>query len=87
VRLRACVCWRQQFIHVIATVFRRAIMLSGPIMAGMLIALTAIAAATTEVCGYCAHADLNAAHNLELLKLAGVYGLRSLKSSEPRGFE
>ncbi len=33
-------------------------------------------------CGYSAHADYNAAYNLELLGLAGVYGLRSLKSSE-----
>ena len=33
-------------------------------------------------CGYLAHADQNAAHNLELLGLAGVYGLRSLPNSE-----
>jgi putative transposase len=31
-------------------------------------------------CGYSAHADHNAAHNLELLGLAGVYGLRLLQS-------
>jgi IS605 OrfB family transposase len=31
-------------------------------------------------CGYSTHADHNAAHNLELLGLAGVYGLRLLQS-------
>ena len=33
-------------------------------------------------CGYLAHADHNAAHNLELLGVAGVYGLRSYLSSK-----
>lgn len=33
-------------------------------------------------CGYSAHADHNAAHNLEFLGLAGVYGLRLLPSSK-----
>ena len=33
-------------------------------------------------CGYTAHADFNAAYNLELLGLAGAYGLRWLTSSE-----
>lgn len=34
-------------------------------------------------CGYLTHADHNAAHNLELLGVAGVYGLRSyLKSKQ-----
>jgi IS605 OrfB family transposase len=33
-------------------------------------------------CGYAAHADYNAAHNLELLGLAGVYGLRSLQNPD-----
>ncbi len=36
-------------------------------------------------CGYLSHADQNAAYNLELLGLAGVYGLRWLKSSERQG--
>ena len=34
-------------------------------------------------CGHSEHADLNAAKNLELLGLAGVYGLRSLPSPLP----
>ena len=37
------------------------------------------------ICVHCGHsdqADLNAAKNLEFLGLAGVYGLRSLPSSE-----
>ncbi len=38
-------------------------------------------------CGYTAHADRNAAYNLELLGLAGVYGLRSLPNSELQRFE
>lgn len=33
-------------------------------------------------CGYLTHADHNAAHNLELLGVAGVYGLRSYLKSE-----
>jgi len=32
-------------------------------------------------CGHREHSDLNAAHNLALLGLAGAYGLRSLQSS------
>jgi IS605 OrfB family transposase len=38
-------------------------------------------------CGYTAQADFNSAHNLELLGLAGVYGLRSLQSSKQQSFE
>jgi IS605 OrfB family transposase len=38
-------------------------------------------------CGYAAHADFNSAHNLELLGLAGVYGLRSLPSSKRQSFD
>lgn len=38
-------------------------------------------------CGFSAHADHNAAHNLSLLGLAGVYGLRSLPSSECKSSE
>jgi IS605 OrfB family transposase len=38
-------------------------------------------------CGYTAQADQNAAHNLELLGLAGVYGLLSLQSSNQQSFE
>lgn len=37
-------------------------------------------------CGYLAHADHNAAHNLELLGVAGVYGLRSYLSSFRQSF-
>ncbi|MCI0711929.1 MAG: zinc ribbon domain-containing protein [Chloroflexi bacterium] len=37
-------------------------------------------------CGYTAHADHNAAYNLELLGLAGVYGLRLLQSSRLQSF-
>jgi transposase len=37
-------------------------------------------------CGYLAHADHNAAHNLELLGVAGVYGLRSYLSSKSQSF-
>ncbi|MEQ8970706.1 MAG: transposase [Coleofasciculus sp. C1-SOL-03] len=37
-------------------------------------------------CGYLAHADHNAAHNLELLGSAGVYGLRSYLSSKRQSF-
>lgn len=33
-------------------------------------------------CGYLTHADHNAAHNLELLGVAGVYGLRSYLKSQ-----
>lgn len=35
-------------------------------------------------CGYSAHADFNSAYNLELLGLAGVYGLRSLQSQNSK---
>ncbi len=38
-------------------------------------------------CGYSAQADHHAAYNLELLGLAGVYGLRSLQSSKQQSFE
>ncbi|MEQ8463529.1 zinc ribbon domain-containing protein [Coleofasciculus sp. E1-EBD-02] len=38
-------------------------------------------------CGYLAHADHNAAHNLELLGVAGVYGLRSYLNSKSQSFE
>jgi len=34
-------------------------------------------------CGYSEHADLNAAKNLALLGVAGVYGLRSLQNPKP----
>lgn len=37
-------------------------------------------------CGYLAHSDQNAAHNLELLGVAGVYGLRSYISSKCQSF-
>ncbi len=37
-------------------------------------------------CGYGDHADLNASKNLELLGLAGAYGLRSLLSSKCQSF-
>ncbi|NJR74867.1 MAG: transposase [Scytonema sp. CRU_2_7] len=37
-------------------------------------------------CGYQSHADHNAAHNLELLGTAGVYGLRSYLSSKRQSF-
>jgi IS605 OrfB family transposase len=37
-------------------------------------------------CGYLTHADHNAAHNLELLGVAGVYGLRSYLSSFRQSF-
>jgi len=37
-------------------------------------------------CGYQSHADHNAAHNLELLGSAGVYGLRSYLSSKRQSF-
>jgi len=37
-------------------------------------------------CGYTAQADFNAAYNLELLGLAGAYGLRWLQSSKQQGF-
>jgi IS605 OrfB family transposase len=38
-------------------------------------------------CGYQSHADHNAAHNLELLGMAGVYGLRSYLSLKRQSFE
>ena len=37
-------------------------------------------------CGYLAHADCNAAHNLELLGVAGANGLRSYLSSKCQSF-
>ena len=38
-------------------------------------------------CGYSAHADFHSAYNLELLGLAGTYGIRSLQSSRLQRFE
>lgn len=37
-------------------------------------------------CGHTAHADFNASLNLEFLGLAGIYGLRLLKSSKRQSF-